>query len=137
RPVMELIDTTGAWRVSTGLDTNGGRAQRGMARRERESGATSMECSIWPGASMAACASAWRACARAQGCPEPGRPSARRHRFLTRIIVEATSGLAAIPAGLDIFDEQRGGAELGVTGGLVEDAANLQAGIQPDEICQR
>src|SRR3546814_13850858 len=44
--------------------------------------------------------------------------SPRRHWRVARIIVEAPPGLAAVPAGVDIFDEQRCGADLGVAGAV-------------------
>src|SRR3546814_9806129 len=63
--------------------------------------------------------------------------SPRRHWRVARIIVEAPPGLAAVPAGVDIFDEQRCGAELGVAGAVEQHLGDLQARIEPDEIGER
>src|SRR5215208_8287776 len=48
------------------------------------------------------------------------RGSARRHRLLAAIIVEAALGLAAEPARLDVFNQQRAGPVLGIRQPLVQ-----------------
>ena len=58
----------------------------------------------------------------------------RRHRLLAAIVVEAAIGLAAEPAGLDVFHQQRAGAVLRIRQALVQHLHHRQAGIEADEV---
>ncbi|MPL88776.1 hypothetical protein SDC9_34803 [bioreactor metagenome] len=62
------------------------------------------------------------------------RRSARRHRGLAAIVVEAAAGLAAKPARLDVFHQQRAGAVLGVRQPVVQHVHDRQAGVEADEV---
>src|SRR6185503_6561988 len=57
-----------------------------------------------------------------------------RNRFLAAIIVEAAARLAAEPARLDIFHQQRAGPVLRVGEAFIEHMHDGKAGIEPDEI---
>ena len=50
---------------------------------------------------------------------------------------KALAGLAAIPAGLDIFDQQRRRTIFGIAGGGEEDVEDFERGVEADEIGQR
>ena len=61
---------------------------------------------------------------------------ARRNRLLAAIVVEAAIGLAAEPAGFDIFHEQRTRAILRIRQALIENLHDRQTGIEADEVGQ-
>src|SRR3984893_7207984 len=61
-------------------------------------------------------------------------PSTGRHRLLAAVIVETAPALAAEPAGLDVFHQQRAGPVLRIGETLVEHLHHREAGIEPDEI---
>src|SRR5260370_4277127 len=74
----------------------------------------------------------------ASGLPAPTAcgertTSARRHRLLAAIIVEAALRLAAEPAGLDVFHQQRTGAVFRVREPFVQHLHDRDAGVEPDE----
>src|SRR5258707_5045299 len=58
----------------------------------------------------------------------------RRDRLVAAIVVEAALGLAAEPAGLDIFHQQRTRPILGVRQPLVQNLHDRKTGIETDEI---
>src|SRR5712671_35344 len=60
--------------------------------------------------------------------------SPRRDRRCSMVIVKAAARLAAEPAGLDIFDEQRAGSVFAVGEPLVKHLHDRQAGLSTDEI---
>src|SRR6266853_1773297 len=60
--------------------------------------------------------------------------SARRDRLVAAIVVKAALGLAAEPAGLDVFYQQRTRPVLGVRETLMQDLHDRQTGIEADEI---
>src|SRR3546814_19237750 len=73
--------------------------------------------------------------------PNPSTPqhprrgaSARRDGRFAGVIVEAAPDLAAEPAGLDVFHEQRTGPVLRIGESFVEHLHDRQAGIEPDEV---
>src|SRR5208282_3748851 len=63
-----------------------------------------------------------------------GARSAGRNRLFASIIIEAAPGLAAEPARLDIFHEERTGPILAVGKALVEDVHDGETGVEADEI---
>src|SRR6266853_465356 len=62
------------------------------------------------------------------------RSSPRRHRLVAAGVIKAAAGLAAEPAGLDVFDQQRAGPVLAVGQTLVEHLHDREAGVETDEI---
>src|SRR5215510_11038408 len=60
--------------------------------------------------------------------------SARRHRLLGAVVVEAALDLAAEPAGLDVLHQERAGAILAVGQPLIEHLHDREAGVEADEI---
>src|ERR1700737_4375713 len=58
----------------------------------------------------------------------------RGDRLVAAIVVEAALGLAAEPAGLDVFYQERTGPVLGVRETLMQDLHDRQTGIEADEI---
>src|ERR1700688_2117596 len=60
--------------------------------------------------------------------------SPRRDRLVAAIVVEAALGVAAEPAGLDVFYQERAGPVLGVRETLMQDLHDRQTGIEADEI---
>ena len=68
-------------------------------------------------------------------CADPtSTATASADRLLAAIVVEAALGLAAEPAGLDVFHQQRAGAVLRVRQPLVQHLHHRQAGIEADEV---
>src|SRR6476469_3200639 len=61
----------------------------------------------------------------------------RRHGLRPSPVVKAAARFLAGPARLDIFDEQRRGAEFGIAGAGVKHADDFEAGVEPDEIGER
>src|SRR5262245_45223187 len=57
-----------------------------------------------------------------------------RHRLLAAIIVEAALGLAAQPARLDVFNQQRAWSIFRIGQPLVQYLHDGQAGVEADEI---
>jgi hypothetical protein len=57
-------------------------------------------------------------------------------RGLAAVVVEAATGLAAQPAGLDIFHQQRAGPVLGIGQAVMQHLHDRQAGVEADEIGQ-
>src|SRR5215813_3099098 len=60
--------------------------------------------------------------------------SPRGHRLFAAVIVETTLGLAAEPAGLDVFHQQRTGPVFGIGKPVVQHLHDGEAGIEPDEV---
>src|SRR6185312_5308991 len=61
-------------------------------------------------------------------------PLARRHRLFAAIIIEAALRLAAEPAGLDIFHQQRARPVLRIRQAFIEHLHHRQTGIEADEV---
>ena len=63
---------------------------------------------------------------------ERGLP--RRHRVFAAVVVEAALGLAAEPAGLDVFHQERAGAVFRIRQALVQHLHHGETGVEADEV---
>src|SRR5271166_4698096 len=79
---------------------------------------------------LTACAG--RLASAARGCRRS--TSARRLGRVGAVVVEPSAGLAAVPAGLDVFHQQRAGAVFAIGQPLVQHLHDRQAGIEADEV---
>jgi hypothetical protein len=57
-----------------------------------------------------------------------------RHRLLAAVIVKTALRLAAEPAGLDVFHQQRARPVFRIRQALVQHLHDRQAGVQADEV---
>ncbi len=58
----------------------------------------------------------------------------RRDRVIAAVVVKAALGLAAEPAGVDVFHQQRAGAVLRIRQTVVQDLHDPETRVEADEV---